>query len=132
MQRLIKEQIIKGALNDIHISEPEIYVDNEARGRSGHMSHALAEFAKGKIIDFNSNCAYGRAAGHSAFGWIEYRISEDYGQTFGKIQEFPYSKQAFLDGMFTVSVEKAVSKGNNNITVFCCKIQSCRQVTDML
>ncbi len=121
MNHLIKEQVVKGVVNDLHLSEAEIYVDNEARKRSGHMSHALAEFAKGKIIDFNSNCAYERCFGHSAFGWIEYRISEDYGQTFGEVQVLPYSKQCFLDGERTVSVEKAVSKGNNCITVFCLK-----------
>lgn len=119
MNHIIKAQTIKGSLKDIHISDSEIYVDNEARKRSGHMSHALAEFGKGKIIDFNSNCAYERAFGHSAFGWIEYRISEDGGQTFGEVQELPYAKQAFLDGVYTISVEKAVSKGNNCITVFC-------------
>ena len=38
------------------IETPTVYVDNEARRRSGHMSHAMAEFAKGSFIDFNSNC----------------------------------------------------------------------------
>jgi hypothetical protein len=96
---------------NIVYTDPEIYVDNESRGRSGHMSHAMVEFAPNKIIDFNSNCSPVRCDGHSAFGWIEYRISVDGGKTFGAINELPYSKEAFLDGVFTVSVEKAVGCG---------------------
>lgn len=115
----IKEQIVNGIVNDIHIYEPTVYVDNEERKRSGHMSHAMVEFEKGKIIDFNSNCSYSRLKGHSAYGWIEYRISEDYGKTFGEIYDFPFAKKAFLDGNFTVSIEKIVSNGNGQITVFC-------------
>ena len=41
----------------VKVGEPELYVDNESRGRSGHMTHAMAEFAPGKMIDFNSNCS---------------------------------------------------------------------------
>ena len=39
------------------LEEPTLYVDNESRFRSGHMSHAMAEFGDGKFIDFNSNCS---------------------------------------------------------------------------
>lgn len=83
------------------------------------MGHALAEFEEGKIIDFNANVSEKRFSGHSAFGWMEYRISEDYGRTFGEVREFPFSKQAFLDGNYTVSVEKAVSLKDGCITAFC-------------
>ena len=48
--------------------EPILYVDNESRGRSGHMTHAMAEFAPRKIIDFNSNCSAAIYGGHSTFG----------------------------------------------------------------
>ena len=41
----------------IELDEPELYVDNLKRGRSGHMTHAMAEFAPGCFIDFNSNCS---------------------------------------------------------------------------
>ena len=63
----------------IQVSDPELYVDNQARGRSGHMSHAMAEFAPDTMIDFNSNCSPLRFDGHAAFGWIEYRVSKDAG-----------------------------------------------------
>lgn len=41
------------------------------------MSHAMAEFAQGRFIDFNSNCSAVRLGGHFPYGWVEYRISED-------------------------------------------------------
>ena len=58
------------------LEAPEIYVDNEKRRRSGHMSHAMAEFKKGSFIDFNSNCSAIRYGGHFPYGWVEYRISK--------------------------------------------------------
>ena len=50
--------------------EPEIYVDNEARGRSGHMTHAMVQFAPDTYINFNANCSATRAGGHSVYGWV--------------------------------------------------------------
>lgn len=113
------ENIIKGVLCDLVLSEPELYVDNETRGRSGHMSHALVEYSPGHILDFNSNCSSIRAAGHSSYGWIEYRRSIDGGQKWRAVYELPYAKQAFWDGLFTVSVEKAVSCDDGTIIAFC-------------
>ncbi len=84
----------------IEISKPTLYVDNESRGRSGHMTHAMAEFAPGKLIDFNSNCSAVKCGGHSTFGFIEYRISEDGGETFSDIYELPYSKELLYDGIY--------------------------------
>lgn len=103
----------------VKVSEPELYVDNQSRGRSGHMTHAMVEFAPGKILDFNSNCSAVIYEGHSAFGWVEYRISEDGGTTFSEPQDLPYSKQVFYDGTNTVSVEKAVACNDGRIVAFC-------------
>ena len=100
-------------------SEPTVYVDNERRGRSGHMSHALAEFAPGKLIDFNSNCTAAWHGGHSTFGWVEYRISEDGGETFGEVHDLPYSRRALEDGVNVISVEKAVGLPDGRIVAFC-------------
>ena len=76
------DKVFDGIAGRLHISDPEMYVNNEARSRSGHMSHAMVEYAPGKIIAFNSNCSAVRYEGHSAFGWIEYRYSEDGGKTW--------------------------------------------------
>lgn len=103
----------------VKIGEPILYVDNESRGRSGHMSHAMAEFAPGKLIDFNSNCTAKKYDGHSTYGWIEYRISEDGGETFSDIYELPYSKESLYDGVNVISVEKAVACDDGRIVAIC-------------
>ncbi|MBQ8140799.1 MAG: exo-alpha-sialidase [Clostridia bacterium] len=101
------------------LDEPELYVDNKSRGRSGHMSHAMVEFAPDTFIDFNSNCSPVRCKGHSAFGWIEYRISNDAGKTYSEPRELPYSTEALLNGVYTISVEKAVTWKDGRIVAFC-------------
>lgn len=101
------------------VSDPVVYVDNKARKRSGHMTHGLAEFAPGKLIDFNSNCTAVKYSGHSTFGWVEYRISEDSGETFSEVFELPYSKEALYDGIYVISVEKAVACDDGRIVAIC-------------
>ncbi len=115
----MKNQKIVRENYTVELEEPTLYVDNQSRHRSGHMSHAMAEFAPNTIIDFNSNCSALRINGHSTYGWIEYRISRDAGKTYSEVKELPYAKQAFLDGMFNISVEKAVGCSNGRIVAFC-------------
>ncbi len=103
----------------LNLSTPSVYVDNESRGRSGHMSHAMTEFAKGCFIDFNSNCSPVRCNGHAAYGWIEYRISRDCGKSYSEPRTLPYSYDAFMDGIFTISIEKAVTASDGSIVAFC-------------
>jgi len=120
-KHVVREQIIKGVVHDIHLSEPTVYVDNKARKRSGHMTHALAEWAPGKLIDFNSNCTAVKYDGHSTFGWIEYRLSEDGGESYSDTYELPYSREALYDGIYVISVEKAVACEDGRIVAFCLK-----------
>lgn len=101
------------------VEEPTMYVDNEARGRSGHMSHAMAEFAEGCFIDFNSNCSAEIWDGHSPSGWIEYRISVDAGKTYSAVRDLPYSVDSFNEGVYAISVEKAVGCDDGSIVAFC-------------
>ena len=104
--------------------EPFVYVDNQARGRSGHMSHAMTEFRENCVIDFNSNCSSVIYEGHMPHGVIEYRVSKDAGDTWGDVRTLPYSVRALYDGLFTVSVEKAVSAGGR-IVAFCLRNKPC-------
>ena len=113
------EQIIKGAVRDLHLSEPEVYVDNKKRDRSGHIGHAMVRTKNGRLLDFNANCSAYRECGHAAFGWVEYRISEDEGETFSEPIDFPYSVKLFQNGMQAVSVEKAVCATDGTIMAFC-------------
>lgn len=118
MKKYIHSQIIKGKVNDIRLSEPITLVNNEKRKRSGHVGHAMTEFEKGRIMVFNSNTSYDRFCGHSNYGWTEYRISDDYGESFGRPKVFPYSKKLFLDGVNSAAVEKAVTCDNGVIAAF--------------
>jgi len=103
----------------VEIEEPTMYVDNQARRRSGHMTHGLAEFAPNCFIDFNSNCSAVRLDGHMPYGWVEYRVSRDGGNTYSEPQELTYSKDCFLDGIHTISVEKAVGCDDGSIVALC-------------
>ncbi|MGM9682838.1 MAG: sialidase family protein, partial [Eubacteriales bacterium] len=91
------------------------------------MSHALVEYEPGKVLAFNANYSPMRLKGHNNYGWIEYRRSTDGGESWSGIYELPYSKEAFYDGVFTLSCEKAVfSKGN--IILFCTRNTPYREV----
>lgn len=103
----------------VEIEQPQVYADNEKRGRSGHMTHALAEFAPGCFIDFNSNCSANRWGGHFPYGWVEYRISRDAGKTYSDIMTLDYSMDCFLDGVHMISVEKAVACDDGSIVAIC-------------
>ena len=40
------DTVFHGLAGELRIGEPELYVDNRARHRSGHMSHAMAASAE--------------------------------------------------------------------------------------
>ena len=103
----------------ISVSEPTLYVDNKSRFRSGHMTHAMVELPNGKIVNFNANSSALRFNGHSTYGWVEYRISNDGGKTYSPIRDLPYAKKAFEDGMEMISVEKAVACDDGTIVAIC-------------
>ena len=99
-----------------------LFVDHEKNHRSGHLSHALAEYKKDSVIAFYSNCSGKRnkwAPGHNGFGWLEYKRSQDGGFTWDDAKIFPYSWESFLNEPFTVSCEKAVSTQENEIVALC-------------
>lgn len=110
---------ICGKAKDIKISGPVLYIDNQARGRSGHMGHPMLNLGGGKIMDFNSNVSAVRCGGHSGFGWMEYRISEDFGETFGDFHVVPYTRQVLLDGMYSAIIETAVVCGDGSVVAIC-------------
>ena len=100
-------------------NEGEMFIDHQAAGRSGHMSHALVEYKKGHVLAFYSNCSKNRNKGHTGFGWIEYKRSTDGTNTWDEATKLEYTWNAFLNEAFTVSCEKAVSPAENEIVVFC-------------
>ncbi|MBR2837799.1 MAG: alpha-galactosidase [Kiritimatiellae bacterium] len=101
------------------VSDGVVWRDNESAGRSGHMGHALVDCGNGRILDFTSNCAgMERASGHSGYGWMEYRISEDYGRSFGPVRVLPCSKKMYDGGRHTALCEKAVRAPDGRIVLF--------------
>lgn len=119
MELLIHAQEIQGKKQKIRLSEPVIHADNEKKGRSGHMGHAMTTLKDGTIIAFSSNTSFNRCCGHSAFGWMEYRYSKDNGETFSEPTVFPYSKEEFYNGINTVTVEKIITLKNGDLMAFC-------------
>ena len=99
------------------LSDREIFVDHAKNHRSGHMGHALVNAGNGRILDFYSNCDGERVAGHSGYGWMEYRISDDYGKTFSKARVLPYSKRLY-DEEAHRPCEKAVKAPDGRILLF--------------
>lgn len=123
MYRLVHDQYT------VEIETPHVYVDNKSRKRSGHMTHALARFSETEFVDFNSNCSAIRWGGHSPYGYIEYRLSEDSGNTYSDVQALPYSIDCFMDGIYAISVEKAVICDDGTLVAICLRntatVESC-------
>jgi len=99
-----------------------MFVDHSKKQRSGHLSHALAEYKKDHVIAFYSNCSGTRnkwSPGHNGFGWLEYKRSADGGVTWDEPKVLDYSWDSFINQPFTVSCEKAVSTVDDEIIAFC-------------
>jgi len=102
----------------------EIFTDHQKNNRSGHLGHAMVECKDGSIIAFYSNCSglsgieFG-GAGHSMYGWVEYKRSFDRGITWGEAKVLKYSYDSFLDGVYKIGCEKSVVCDDGTIVLFC-------------
>ena len=99
-----------------------MFVNHQANNRSGHLSHALVEYKKGHVMAFYSNCSAKRNKyfpGHNGFGWLEYKKSSDYGETWSEPKILDYSYYCLLNEPFTISCEKAVSTKEDEIICLC-------------
>lgn len=98
-----------------------LFADHSPKGRSGHMGHALVEYAPGKVLAFYPNCSAEdkRFNGHSGHGWMEYRRSVDGGKTWSDPIEEPHSKALFDSNCGrTMMCEKAVCTDDGTIVLF--------------
>ena len=93
-----------------------LFIDHSRAGRSGHLGHALVEYAPGKILAFYPNCSDDNK-GHSAVGWTEYKRSEDGGKTWGDPETLAYTK-TLLASKLSAFAEKAVLTDQGDIVVF--------------
>ena len=98
-----------------------MFANLEANGRSGHMGHALVEYAPGKILAFYPNCSAEDMhwKGHSGFGWMEYKRSLDGGRTWSDPIVEPNSKALFDKKCGrTMICEKAICTSDGTIVLF--------------
>jgi len=95
-----------------------LFINHSDTGRSGHLGHALVEYEHNKILAFYPNCSDDNG-GHSAVGWMEFKRSEDGGETWGPRQVLPFSEALFKrkEGR-TAMAEKAVVTDGNEIVLF--------------
>lgn len=98
-----------------------LFANHEPSGRSGHMGHAMVEYAPGKALAFYPNCSASdlRWKGHSGYGWMEYRRTEDAGKTWSAPIVEPNSKALFDKKCGrTQMCEKAVCADDGTIILF--------------
>ena len=98
-------------------NEGIMFVDHAPAGRSGHLGHALIEYAPGRILAFYANCSDFND-GHNGDGWMEYKRSEDGGRTWGDPTVLEYSKELYEKGVgSSVMCEKAVRTDDGTIVL---------------
>jgi hypothetical protein len=88
---------------------PMLFVDHAVTGRSGHLGHAMFQNRAGELYAFYANCTGNDLGGHSAVGWMEYKVSRDGGATWSPAEHFELSKR-FHDAAAgrTLFTEKAM------------------------
>ena len=92
-----------------------LFVDHAKNKRGGHLGHALVQYAPGKILAFYPNTT----PGHSGMGWMEFKRSEDGGQTWSDPQELAFTKELFEKKTGrTAMAEKAVVTDKGEIVLF--------------
>ncbi len=95
-----------------------MFVDHARAGRSGHLGHALVEYAPGRILAFYANCSDFQK-GHSGDGWMEFKRSEDGGRTWSEPAALEYSRQTYDQGVgHSVMCEKALRADDGAILLF--------------
>lgn len=102
-----------------------LFVDHSRMGRSGHLGHALVEYQDRKILSFYPNCS-DHNGGHSAVGWMEYKRSEDGGETWSHPNVLAYSMDLLdsgqaggaSNGKLSAFAEKAVLTDKGEIVHF--------------
>ena len=98
-----------------------LFADLQKEDRSSHLGHALVEYAPSKILAFYPTCSAEdkRYNGHSGYGWMEYKRSEDGGQTWSESIPEPNSKALFDQHCGRSAMcEKAVCTDSGRIILF--------------
>jgi hypothetical protein len=100
-------------------TDPILFVDHQPAGRSGHLGHALFQNAKGEVFAFYPDCTGDDLGGHSAVGWMEYKVSGDGGESWAASRPLELSKRVFEAGEGrSVFSEKAVVTDSGAVVLF--------------
>jgi hypothetical protein len=94
-----------------------LFVDHSKHNRSGHLGHALAEYAPGQILAFYPNCSDAND-GHNGDGWMEYKRSKDGGHSWSNPVTLSYSKRKYESGNGAAMCEKAVRAADGTLVLF--------------
>ncbi len=101
-----------------------LFVDHQKDDLSGHLGHAMVEYEDGKILCFYPDCSSKHIDGHNAVGYMNYKRSEDGGETWSEPIPYEYSKQLYdMNCGVTCFTEKAVRTADGGILMFnlmCC------------
>lgn len=98
-----------------------LFVNHQPANRSGHMGHALVEYAPGQVLAFYPNCSAEDKTynGHSGHGWMEFKRSTDGGMTWSEPCVEPNSKALYDQNVGrTFMCEKAVITDTGRIILF--------------
>ena len=105
---------------EYELSDEIMFVNHqENEQRSGHLGHALVEYEPNKILAFYSNTDGNIKGGHNCIGWVEYKRSEDGGQTWSKAKRLKASTDSYLNGTGYIACEKAALAPDGTIVLFC-------------
>lgn len=104
-------------------NEGFLFADLQQYQRSGHLGHAMVEFAPGKVLAFYPNCNAQDEdffPGHSGDGWMEYRVTEDGGDTWSDPIIDPVSRGYYEDHNHerSLNCEKAICTDDGTIVAF--------------
>lgn len=95
-----------------------MFADHSPSRRSGHLGHALAECLNGELLAFYPSCNDDNN-GHSGNGWMEFKRSFDYGQTWENPVKLDYSFDMWASKCGrTAMAEKAVTTDTGAIVLF--------------
>ncbi|MCA9632353.1 MAG: exo-alpha-sialidase, partial [Myxococcales bacterium] len=84
-------------------------MEHQKAGRSGHLGHAMFQNHDHELFAFYADCTGEDFNGHSAVGWMQYKVSPDGGLTWGEPQILDLSKRYSDQGAGrTLFSEKAV------------------------
>ncbi len=103
-------------------NEEFMFANLQETDRSGHLGHAMVEYAPEKVIAFYPDCSAvsKEHTGHSGDGWMRYKRSFDGGKTWTEAVDEPNSKEFYekTNHEESLMIEKAIITDTGRIVLF--------------